>query len=62
MNIYFKSFILGFLYVFGITESPIASEIKKVFSRDDTKEISNDWKKVGVEIRKSYESTEKPTA
>jgi hypothetical protein len=60
MNIYIKSFILGFLYVFGLAESPIASEIKEIIFRDDAKSISKDWKKVGMEMRKAYETAEKP--
>ena len=62
MNIYVKSFACGFLYIFGLVNLPITGQIQKYIYRDDKTAISNDWKNVGLEIHKSYESAEKPTA
>ncbi len=60
MTIYVKSFLYGFLYVFGLARTPFPSDIYKFTNRDDVSALSKDWENVGIEVMKAYESSEKP--
>lgn len=62
MNLYIKSFICGFFYVFGFSNSPVPKDIHRIIRRDDRKALSNDWMQVGKEVMKAYEASEKPSA
>jgi hypothetical protein len=61
MNLYNKSFIYGFLYVFGLVSIPIPKDFQKIICRDDEKAIANDWSQIGKDVMKAYKATEKPT-
>ena len=62
MNLYVKSFVYGFLSVFGLVNTPIPEDVQKLFRRDDEKALANDWMLVGKDLMNAYETTEKPTA
>lgn len=62
MIIYVKSFLYGFLYVFGLTRSPYPHDLPDFKNREDVSAIANDWRNVGIEVMKAYESSEKPTS
>ena len=61
MNLYVKSFVYGFLSIFGLVDSPIPGEIQRIFRRDDETALANDWMQVGKDIMNAYETTEKPS-
>jgi hypothetical protein len=61
MTIYVKSFLYGFLYVFGFSRYPYPNDLPNFTDREDVSAIANDWKNVGIEVMKAYESSEKPT-
>ena len=55
-NNYLHPFVSGFLYVFGLSENPSAYISKKYNEQNDAERLSNDWYKIGNDIRKSYET------
>ena len=53
--IYLRSFVSGFLYVFGLSENPTIYLNTKYREQNDTNEMVKDWKNIGTDIQKSYE-------
>ena len=53
--IYLRSFVSGFLYVFGLSENPVVYFKEKYRERNDAEEIAKDWIRIGTDMQKSYE-------
>ena len=57
MNEFSFSFIQGVLYFFGLSSNNPVENIKsKIFDKSDAERLSDDWYKIGNDIRKSYEA------
>ena len=54
-NIYLRSFVSGFLYIFGLSDNPFTYLSSKYKNRNDAEEIDKDWRIVGTDIQNSYE-------
>ena len=54
-NIYLKSFVSGFLYVFGLSENPISYFENKYRKQNDKEEMKKDWMNIVNDIRMSYD-------
>jgi len=53
--IYLKSFVSGFLYVFGLSKNPSSILNTKYREQNDINEMEKDWQNIGSDIQKSYE-------
>ena len=55
MDNFAYSFTRGFLYFFGLADNPAENIKSKIFSKSDSERLLDDWRKIGNDIRKSYE-------
>ena len=57
MNEFGYSFIQGILYFFGLSSDNPAESIKSnMLDKSDTERLLGDWRKIGNDIKKSYEA------